>query len=61
MFFTGDFNAHSQSWWPAGDTNAEGRELEEVFNELNLAQIISEPTNFTPHSKPSCIDLIATD
>ena len=61
MFFTGDFNAHSQVWWPEGDTNAEGREIEDVFNELNLTQIISEPTNFTPNSRPSCIDLIVTD
>ena len=61
MFFTGDFNGHSQLWWSDGDTNAEGREIEELFNELNLTQIISEPTNFTPNCRPSCIDLIATD
>ena len=61
MFFTGDFNGHSQVWWPDGNTNAEGREIEEVFNELNLTQIISEPTNFTPNSRASCIDLIVTD
>ena len=24
MFFTGDFNAHSQNWWPDGNTNNEG-------------------------------------
>ena len=24
-FFTGDFNGHSQFWWPGGDTNNEGR------------------------------------
>lgn len=41
MFFAGDFNAHSQTWWPVGDTNAEGREIEEVFGDLNLAQIKS--------------------
>ena len=28
MFYTGDFNGHSQIWWPDGDTNAEGREIE---------------------------------
>ena len=28
---------------------------------LNLSQIISEPTNFTPNKRPTCIDLIATD
>ena len=26
-FFTGDFNGHSQFWWPDGDTTSEGREI----------------------------------
>ena len=60
-FFTGDFNGHSKFWWPDGDTNVEGSEMEELFNSLNLTQLISEPTNFTPHCHPSCIDLILTD
>ena len=60
-FFTGDFNAHSQMWWPEGDTNPEGHEIEDLFSSLNLSQIITEPTNFTPHKRPSCINLIATD
>ena len=57
-FFTGDFNAHSQFWWPDGDTNIEGMEIENLFTSL---QIISKPTNFQPNKKPTCIDLIATD
>ena len=61
IFFTGDFNGHSQLWWPGGDTNPEGREIEDLFTSLNLTQIISEPTNFEPGKKPSCIDLIVTD
>ena len=61
MFFTGDFNGHSQLWWPNGDTNPEGREIEDLFTSLNLLQVISEPTNFTPGCVPSCIDLIVTD
>ena len=61
MFFTGDFNAHSKLWWPSGDTNREGREIDDLFTSLNLSQIISEPTNFEPGKKPSCIDLIVTD
>ena len=61
MFFTGDFNGHSQTWWPAGNTNVEGREIEELFFSLNLTQVISEPTNFTPNCNPSCIDLIVTN
>ena len=56
MFFTGDFNGHSQIWWPDGDTNPEGRAIEDLFSSLNLSQIISEPTNFTPGCHPSCID-----
>ena len=55
-FFTGDFNGHSQFWWPDGDPNAEGREIEDLLTSLNLSQIISEPTNFEPNCKPSFID-----
>ena len=61
IFFTGDFNAHSRSWWPNGDTNPEGSDIDDVFDSINLSQIIAEPTNFTPNCKPSCIDLIVTD
>ena len=57
MFFTGDFNAHPQFWWPDGDSNPEGNH----FSSLGLSQIISEPTNFEPNKNQSCIDLIATD
>ena len=32
-----------------------------IFFSLNLSQIISEPTNFEPGKKPSCIDLVVTD
>ena len=60
-FFTGDFNGHSQLWWPDGDTTAEGREIENLLSSLSLPQLISEPTNFEPNKKPSCIDLVITD
>jgi len=60
-FYTGDFNARSKFWWPDGNTNKEGTEIEDIFSSLGLSQVISEPTNFTPHCQPSCIDLIATD
>ena len=60
-FFAGDFNGHSQLWWPDGDTTAEGREIENLLSSLSLSQLISEPTNFEPNKKPSCIDLVITD
>ena len=60
-FFTGDFNAHSLLWWPDGDTNPEGLEIENLITSLGLSQIISEPTNFEPNKNPSCIDIIITD
>ena len=60
-FFAGDFNAHSSLWWPDGDTNPEGTELDDLFTLLGRSQLISEPTNFEPHKNPSCIDLIITD
>ena len=62
VFFTGDFNGHSQSWYPDGDTNAEGVLLDNLFCDLNLTQLISEATHFMRDDcKPSCIDLIITD
>ena len=60
-FFAGDFNAYSSLWWPDGDTNPKGTELDDLFTLLGLTQLISEPTNFEPHKNPSCIDLIITD
>ena len=61
IFYTGDFNGHSKFWWPQGDTTPEGKSIEEAFSALNLSQVISEPTNFTPNKNPSCIDLLVTD
>ena len=61
MLFTRDFNAHSQLWWPDGDTNHECTEIEELFTKLSLSQVISEPTNFERNKTTSCIDLIVTD
>ena len=61
MYFTGDFNGHSQFWWPEGGSNLEGSKIEELFTSLNLTQIIADPTNFETGKNPSCIDLIVTD
>ena len=58
-FFTGDFNAHAQLWWPNGDTTPEGSG--DISTLLGLSQLISEPINFEHHKNPSCIDLIIAD
>ena len=61
IFLTGDFNGHSQLWWPGGDTTPKGSRIEDLTTSLGLSQLITEPTNFEPNKKPSCIDLIFTD
>ena len=61
VFFTGDFNAKSLSWWPEGVANDEGTQLDNLFSDLNLTQIICEPTHFRENCEPTCIDLIITD
>ena len=61
MFFTGDFNGHSQLWWQGGDSTAEGNKIEELTSYLGLSQLIAEPTNFEHNKNPTCIDLIFTD
>ena len=58
VFFAGDFNGHSQLWWNNGDTNAEGKEIEQLTSQMGLNQLLEEPTNFEPNKNPSCIDLI---
>ena len=55
LIFTGDFNAHSVQWWPNGGSNNEGTQLNILFSELGLTQLISEPTPFlakivSPHA-----------
>jgi len=60
-YFVGDFNGHSNIWWPDGDTNPEGRGIEELTSSLGLIQLINEPTNMEPQKNFSCIDLIFTD
>ena len=60
-FFTGDFNGHSQFWWPDGDTTAEGGEIENLLSSLSLSQLICEPTNFVPNKKLSSVDHVITE
>ena len=61
ILFTGDFNAHSLNWWSQGDNTQEGIQLDNLFSDLNLTQIVSEPTHFRENCHPSCIDLIIND
>ena len=61
LTFTGDFNAHSVQWWSNGDSNNEGTQLNLLFSELELTQLISEPTHFRENCQPSYIDLIICD
>ena len=59
--FTGDFNAHSINWWCDRESSNEGTQLDMLFSELGLSQMIIEPTHFREHCKPYCIDLIICD
>ena len=61
MLFAGDFNAHSKSWYADGDTNSDGIQLDTLFSDLGLSQLISEPTHTRENCNPTCIDLILTD
>ena len=61
LVFAGVFNAQSESWWIDGDTNNEGLKLANTFSDLDMTQLISEPTHFRDNCNPTCIDLILTD
>ena len=52
---------HTLSFGGLMATNPEGTKIEELFSQLGLSQLISEPTNFEPQKNPSCIDLVVTD
>ena len=60
LVITGDFNCKSIKWWADGDENAEGIELNELTDSLDLSQLIDKPTHFLENSE-SCIDLRFTD
>ena len=51
---------HTLSFGGLMATNPERTKIEELFSQLGLSQLISEPTNFEPHKNPSCIDLVVT-
>ena len=58
MFFTGNFNGHSQLWWQGGDSTPEGISIEDLNTMPGLTQLIKEPTDFEPNKNPYCIDLV---
>ena len=55
VFYTGDFNSHSELCGPGGDTNPEGIKIEEITSNFGLSQLINEPSNFGPNKNPTCI------
>ena len=61
MLITGDFNGHSEQWWPRGDSNKEGIAIDTLASDIGLSQLIAEPNNFQENSAPSCNDLFFCD
>ena len=62
VFYAGDVNGHTQSWFPEGNSSAEGVKLDDLFSTLSLHQMINEPTHFfRDDCIPSCIDIILTN
>ena len=59
--FTGDFNAQSDQWWFDGGSNNQGTQLNVLFSEFGLSQLISEPTYFRENCNLTCIDLMICD
>jgi hypothetical protein len=57
--YTGDFNAHNNSWWSGDRTDNFGTKFQQIFSNNNLSQLVNEPTHLSANSS-SCIDLIAT-
>ena len=56
----GDLNCRSSKWWQGDTDNEEGKVFEPFSSDLDLHQLISEPTHIMGDSK-SCIDVIFTD
>ena len=53
----GDFNAKDTRWWV--EVNNKARLLFcDLFDNLNLTELMNEPTHFRPGCNPSCINLI---
>ena len=56
MFFTDDFNCHSQLRCPDGDIPPESREIKERFSPLYLSEVI-----YKPKKNPLWIELLVND
>ena len=48
----GDFNAHNTHWWQGDSTDTPGELLEEVFDDLDLHQLVKEPLIFLANHVP---------
>jgi hypothetical protein len=57
----GDFNGKCNNWWMGNSSDSCGLELESLSTRTGYSQLISEPTNFEPNKRPSCIDLLFCD
>ena len=52
MFFTGDFNGHSQLWWQGGDSTPEGNSIEDLTTMPGLTQLINEQNKLSQTNIP---------
>ena len=58
--FSGDFNAHLAEWYNGDKSDIYGLEIQKLFNDNNMTQIVKTPTYLTNNSN-TLIDLVALD
>ena len=56
----GYFNAHNTHWCQSDSTDKPGNLLEMVFDNLDLHQLVKEPTHFSGNAA-TCVDLVVTN
>lgn len=61
ILITGDFNAHSITWYDNDTTDDAGDLLAQLFSSLNFSQLNSFPTHIHQGQLKSCIDLIVSN
>ena len=59
MTTIGEFNTKSKNWYNQDKTSSEGKTIESITSQLELHQLINEPTHLLENSS-SCIELIFT-